>query len=67
MGYFDPYSEFNRKQRSGIFKKGGTAALQLQFNVKKKVIRKKKNFANFRKYEKDFRGAYNIYKLLKQC
>ena len=27
----------------------------------------KKNFANFFKCEKDFRGTYNIYKLLKQC
>ena len=27
----------------------------------------KKKFANFFKYEKDFRGSYNICKLLKQC
>ena len=30
-------------------------------------ILKKKFFANFLKYEKDFRGTFNIYKLLKEC
>ena len=36
--------------------------------VRDKVDPFEKNFfVSFFKYEKDFRGTYNIYKLLKQC
>ena len=52
------YSAFNRKERSGISKKGSTEAV---VQCSKKVFPKKKCF----RYKKDFRGTYNIYKLLK--
>ena len=38
MGHFDPYSDFNRKQRSGISKKGGTAALFVAGSMLKQKI-----------------------------
>ena len=67
MGHFDPYSDLNRKYIQELKKKAGPRPYSCSSMFKKSFFKKKIFFANFFKYEKEFRGTYNIYKLLKHC
>ena len=61
------YTPTLTKNSFQVFLKRRDRSLTLKFNVKKKVVSEEKYFANFFNYEKDFRGTFDIYKLLKQC